>query len=76
MNTCDTCEHWIEPSSQCDTYFGRVCLNPKVSGRSPTSQDENMILHGKETDFAKLNGCFPDVFYTGPKFGCIHHEPK
>lgn len=36
----------------------------------------NMILHGKETDMATLNGCEPDVFYTGPKFGCIHHESK
>lgn len=74
MNTCDTCKWWVDRSRNCETYFGKVCANRKVSGSTPRNADENMILPEKETDLAALNGCQPDVFYTGPKFGCIHHE--
>lgn len=75
MNTCDTCKWWTPRCSCCETYFGKVCANQKVSGRTPKSDSDNMILHGKKSDWAALNACHPDVFYTGPKFGCIHHEP-
>lgn len=60
MNTCDTCKWWNALPNSND----RFCLHPKVGGLGDGKDDE--AYHDYE-----------DVYImTGPKFGCVHHEPK
>ena len=68
MNTCDTCKWWGERQEKgggtavwCEMRF---CRHPKL--------DSNEDLDG--ADVSSIDG-YGDI-ETGPKFGCIHHEPK
>jgi hypothetical protein len=70
MNTCDTCKH----------YDGKgECSHPKIMQPSnmqpgylyeegPANPPENSAVVTGYDDRACL--------WVGPKFGCIHHEPK
>lgn len=67
MNTCDTCKWWDQRAESFSVKpIQGICTNPKVTGEnSPKRTDENILQHG---GWAEL--------WTGPKFGCIHYEPK
>lgn len=66
MNTCDTCKWWdqSEDSFQFRPIQGK-CTNQKVTGSDAKTTQDNVLMHG---GWAEL--------WTGPKFGCIHHEAK
>ena len=82
MNTCDTCKWWeppgthfrgLTPKEYTENYG--LCNNPKVN------DSDEVIPVGKVT--RELDHASPHAsddhclcFATGPKFGCIHHEPK
>jgi hypothetical protein len=87
MNTCDTCKYWqVNP----DYEFTNVCacLCPKMKAASYgrpaigiTSEAALMGWNGEKwQDLAADElGMFVDDgvdLFTGPKFGCIHHEAK
>lgn len=61
MNTCDTCKWWMSRD-----YPHCVCENKKVSDGTPSQipNEAYLAVHDE------------GEFVTGPKFGCIHHEPK
>lgn len=68
MNTCDTCKWWCrDKRDPIDASIFRGCLNPKLN--SPEDAGD---------DLARPDACddYGIGFYTGPKFGCIHHEVK
>ena len=64
MNTCKTCKHW-EKENHIPHWTEHRCI----------------ILNDHERDEGRAD-CLvaPDQglggIYTGPDFGCIHHEPK
>lgn len=60
MNYCETCEH---------RDMHGFCLNRKLDedyGHTP-AEKEDMLL------YSYTEG---GTFHVGPKFGCVHHEPK
>ncbi len=81
MNTCDTCKHWKmrgwrndttdNPNdSQCwedDDSPQMVCAQPKLQKFVKPLIDGASVCDGSY---------YMAMLYTGPKFGCIHHEPK
>ena len=71
MNTCDTCKWW---SDECDVIKGLTQAVTK--GEHKFCNNEKVYSGCDLLDGLSDNA---DVFYgltTGPKFGCIHHEPK
>lgn len=63
MSTCDTCKWWskIGPHELGD------CQNPMID----IPDDErgmSIFLIGTES--------YGPILRTGPKFGCVYHEPK
>lgn len=66
MNTCDTCKHWGTGSwgSNLDvSACGKLETEPAAHDIKPDS--------AYAVDKQGMAG-----FMTGPKFGCIHHEPE
>lgn len=65
MNTCDTCKFWMPRK---DARFAhstaRECRSDKVS---ELAYGDDTLSYSYHEDGEIL---------TGPKFGCIHHEPK
>lgn len=61
MNTCDTCKWWV----RIEEFKTGFCTNENIG-----NGDDK--IDGMETnvDYYKI------IITTGPKFGCIHHEPK
>lgn len=67
MNTCDTCKWW-----QTTEIDGRVY---PIGGSHKYCHNEKLKACDEE-DGLNDNA---DTFYgltTGPRFGCVHHEPK
>lgn len=64
MNTCDTCKWWEDFKLKRKPCGG--CSNLKLS-RYQVSPD-GLCINNQDMD-----GQQP---VTGPKFGCVHHEPK
>ena len=72
VNTCDTCKWWgAEPyGSYIESSTGNIkqrvhhdCTCPKLRAWC----DEDGLADNADYDYG---------LSTGPKFGCIHHEPK
>ena len=68
MKTCDTCSHWTDeaPYDQPERFTVRVCGNEKLSEDGGFHEPDGLYYSYSE------GGCF----YTGPKFGCVHHMEK
>jgi len=68
MNTCDTCKWWKAPKRIWEMDSGRnhgECASPY----NETEEDgAAAVANGEPYNAGTLA--------TGPKFGCIHHEPK
>lgn len=61
MNTCDTCKFWRpEGGSSCYGY----CQSGKIKYPTTSNPTDDDIL------------CYQTAPLFGPKFGCIHHQPK
>jgi hypothetical protein len=70
VDTCKTCKHWT-PSDWKDPYkyVAVTCASPRVQAMGDSSErnvDDTLLYGGMGVDF----------LYTGPNFGCIHHEAK
>lgn len=71
MNTCDTCKYWSVPEpevnqSRVPDGFGDCLCEKFVKGYDSPTRDplpDDMVYEDDEGW----------SFYTGPKFGCIHH---
>ncbi len=73
MNTCDTCKHW----ESCDAYG--ICNHPMVYRPTygPTRRDQRHTdKFAPDRVMTMDEGGGTGELYTGPKFGCIHQEPK
>lgn len=64
MNTCDTCKWWRNFNLSERNCGG--CENQKLSNYSVWP--DGCVINNQDMD-----GQQP---VTGPKFGCIHHDPK
>lgn len=64
MNTCDTCKWWTMETGPYGRLPERACSHIKLSDDSEGDDRLNYEMH----EGGRL--------FTGPKFGCIHHEPK
>lgn len=69
MNTCDTCKHWhwwkgFEERNE--SYLMKPCNHEKCKNIA-----EDLNVDGFEV-FSSIDS----YLGTGPKFGCIHHQPK
>lgn len=70
MNTCDTCKWWEGPSGISFRSIGK-CKNESL-GRV-------VLILDIEPDNLGVFGISDEEKHpvvTGPKFGCVHHEPK
>lgn len=66
INTCKTCVHWtdIAPYDQPERFMVRMCECPKFQEDFYSHEEDSLC-------YSYLEG---GKFYTGPKFGCIHHS--
>jgi hypothetical protein len=65
MNTCDTCKYFSESPYRIDPPLGNCAI-----------WDDNVVEIPKEATQV-AHGVQSDAFImVGPKFGCIHHNPK
>jgi hypothetical protein len=69
MNRCKTCERWepcaIDPCNE-DTRAGGICRSDKLTEDWGQRRGADMLV------YAYSEG---GSFWTGPDFGCVHHEP-
>jgi hypothetical protein len=68
MNTCNTCAYWSDkaPYSRPDGFAVRMCMSEKLM--------EDFYSEGEDTlCYSYSEG---GAFYTGPKFGCVHHKEQ
>lgn len=65
MNTCDTCKWWALKGTDKLFVCHQSCYHPKVSNGQFGIHDSLKIAVAEKTG----------EVMTGPKFGCIHHEP-
>lgn len=63
MNTCDSCRWWGSDVSSEEEDHNKEC--EKATWFRPNDDDGFGIDSGINSRIV-----------TGPKFGCIHHEPK
>jgi len=67
VNTCDTCKWWEQTDN--DPVIG-FCRNEKLVCEMKKE------TWTPDSFFAGESESYPCAPGTGPKFGCIHHEPK
>ena len=68
MKTCDTCSHWTDraPYDQPERFTIRECGSMKLSEYDGDHEPDGLYYSYRESG----------SFYTGPKFGCVHHKEK
>ena len=84
MKICKTCKHW-EANSRLERFDGetgdsfcgehRLCNCAKIVDISGMGFDQTSSLE-HDTGAVDDSDSFRAYFYTGPDFGCIHHEPN
>lgn len=62
MPRCRTCKHWREDTSEDSGKCGALSVDPY--GWADANDDTVRIVVGSKGD----------GFWTGPDFGCVHHE--
>lgn len=68
MNTCDTCKWWSGPDES-ELQCG-LCENDKLASQLKSGEFMDDSLFAGDTE------SYPIPPIVGPRFGCIHHEPK
>ena len=66
MNTCKTCKHWTKRTGKNERVERGQCENEKL--------DDNfgeLSSDGLSYEYYESGGIF-----TGPNFGCVHHEAQ
>ena len=86
MNTCQTCRWWSIANKTVFNAAGDEVILPFKRCQSPLIVDvsrdgfvhEKGIARSVPTNGAVYSDCegHSASFYTGPDFGCIHHEEK
>ena len=67
MNTCSTCAHWTESYPYPDNTGNlKECASDKLKEDCGNNNEDELVYSYTE------GGCF----FTGPKFGCVHHIQK
>lgn len=69
MNTCDTCKFWKDDDVHPENTSVRVKICQNTLKMIPPFRGE------PNEDGWTVHLAFY-AFFTGPKFGCVHHEPK
>lgn len=59
---CDTCAHWNKENEICGSCLKQAC---NASNYPDPKPDEMWVEKSIDS-----------YIVTGPKFSCIHHEPK
>lgn len=83
MSTCKTCRYWELCAKTDEHPTHGTCSNSKFIYVG----DDSMILNeetglyeyenkGDDTLLYRDAECYSAVFFTGPNFGCTHHEGK
>jgi hypothetical protein len=79
---CKTCKWWSDEEPRDSRIEGRlkVCICPHIIDLTniPAERrlDEHDHLEVGQDEAAHADGSdYLSEFYTGPDFGCIHHEP-
>lgn len=68
MNTCDTCKWWAPYGSDVPKYPKGIslCWHDRIGPIDPLPARDDKFLSTMSLSRA----------VTGPKFGCVHHEPE
>lgn len=64
MSTCDTCKWWGDVKEGHIWRYCHICTSDEFD----MEEDDAGVVYGEPFNSG--------TFATGPKFGCIHHEPK
>jgi hypothetical protein len=72
MERCKTCKHWVPYET--DRQSGSARDNERAGGFCHSDKlTEDFGTHDLDMLVYPYNeGC--DAFWTGPEFGCVHHE--
>ncbi len=74
METCKTCKHWIPYSDKYpkgprwiekERGFGGLCQSEKLTEDGGQSYGADMLVY----EYSEGG-----EFWTGPDFGCVHHQ--
>jgi hypothetical protein len=65
METCKTCKHWIPYSGKYPKSPRGLCQSEKLTEDWWQSYGADMLIY----EFREGG-----VFWTGPDFGCVHHQ--
>lgn len=85
MNTCDTCKHWGANLQGENRKNAKECACPEILPATigygtgdgfGNYTDMGTTWQPLEPKQAAIFTDSPANFCPGPKFGCIHHEPK
>jgi hypothetical protein len=74
METCKTCKHWMPHSNK---YPNHAREDKKAGGLCQSEtlvEDERTWGHGYGADMLIYEYSEGGVFWTGPDFGCVHHQ--
>ena len=68
MSTCQTCTYWSDraPFDRPQNHVLRHCKNEKLTDCLYKNAEDELV-YGYQEDGG---------FYTGPKFGCVHHKER
>lgn len=73
MSTCDSCKWWGEGAPL--FWDKRRCDHPKLR-----NEGGGLFVYGESDDLNPLDDPATSLPAnkpsTGPKFGCVHHDPK
>ena len=66
MNTCKTCKWWDTEPRNVNLSLHRDCLSEKLQPGNDADGEPDTLGYYNEGS----------KFWSGPDFGCIHHEPR
>lgn len=73
---CATCKHWVSYLEKypngilyhgSDVTIGGICQSLKLAEASDEERQPDMLVYTYDEG---------GKFWTGPEFGCVHHQPK
>jgi hypothetical protein len=66
VNTCRSCKWWKTTDAQKPLESLQACASPKITECGGGTEPTNDMLM-----YSYFEG---GTFFTGPDFGCVHHE--
>jgi hypothetical protein len=74
METCKTCKHWMPYSDWHPNHAGEDKKAGGLCQSEKLVEDERTWGHGYGADMLIYEYSEGGVFWTGPDFGCVHHQ--